>query len=82
MYYTVGKVFSRPFYRYITRSQNFKILVDKTKKICGHLATAKQAGQKNRNGKTIAALFRNIFCECIEGKSCICLLSAMSVGDD
>ena len=36
----------------------------------------------NRNEKTIAALFRNIFCECIEGKSCICLLSAMSVGDD
>ena len=32
MYYTVGKVFSRPFYRYITRPQIFKILVDKTKR--------------------------------------------------
>jgi hypothetical protein len=39
-----------------------KISVGKPKKqMCNHLATAKQAGQKNRNERMIAALFCNVF---------------------
>ena len=41
-----------------------------------------QAGQKNRNGKMIVVLFCNVFYKCIEGKSGICLLLMMFIGDD
>jgi hypothetical protein len=33
----------------------------KKEKICSRLATADQGGQKNRNGKMTAVLFRNVF---------------------
>jgi hypothetical protein len=40
-----------PFQRCITCSQNLKITIVKQKrKICNHLVTADQGGQKNRNG--------------------------------
>jgi hypothetical protein len=43
-------------------SKKIKIAVAKQKrKICSHLVTAVQGGQKNHNGKTIAVLFRNVF---------------------
>ena len=81
--YTIGKVFSRPFKRYITSPQIPKILVGKSKKqICNHLATTVQIGQKNRNGKTTSVIFCNVFYECIEGNSGICLPLAMFIGDD
>jgi hypothetical protein len=39
----------------------FKIIVAKRKrKKYNRLVTAHQGGQKNRNGKTIAVLFRNV----------------------
>jgi hypothetical protein len=47
--YTIGKVFSRPFQRYIISPQ---ISTGKTKENLQSLATAEQAGQKNCNGKT------------------------------
>jgi hypothetical protein len=50
--YTIGKVFSRPFQRYITSSQILKISIGKTKETCSRLVTAEEAGQKNCNGKT------------------------------
>jgi hypothetical protein len=31
------------------------------RKICSHLAIADEGGKKNRNGKTIAVLFCNVF---------------------
>jgi hypothetical protein len=49
--YTIGKVFSRPFQRYITSPEIPKFQLVKPKKICGHLATAEQAGQKTAMGK-------------------------------
>jgi hypothetical protein len=33
-------------------------------------------------GKRQQFFFRNVFYECVEGKSGICLLLAMSIGDD
>ena len=62
MLYTVGKIFSIPFQRYITCPQILKILAGKPKKqICSRLVTADQGGQKNRIGKTIAVLFYHVF---------------------
>jgi hypothetical protein len=62
MLYTVGKIFSRPFQRYIISPQILKISAGKPKKqICSRLVTADQGGQKNRNGKTIAVLFCHVF---------------------
>jgi hypothetical protein len=63
MQYTVGKVFSRPFQRYIKGPTIPKILVGKPKKnqICSRLTTADQGGQKNRNEKTTKILFCNVF---------------------
>jgi hypothetical protein len=62
MLYTVGKIFSMPFQRYITCPQILKISAVKPKKqICNLLVTADQGGQKNRNGKMIAVLFYHDF---------------------
>ena len=52
MYYTIAKVFSRPFQLYITSPKFQKFQLVKPKKTCSRLATAEQAGQKNCNGKT------------------------------
>jgi hypothetical protein len=54
----------------------------KPKTNCSHLEIAEQAGQKNCNGIATTVLFRNVFHECIEGKTGICLLLAMFIGDD
>jgi hypothetical protein len=57
-----------------SKFQKFQVI--KPKKICSCLATAEQVGQKNCNGKT------TIFCKCIKGKSGICLLLPMFIGED
>ena len=44
--------------------------------------TAEHARQKHRNGKMTVVFFRNVFYKCIEGKSSICLLLAMFIGDN
>jgi hypothetical protein len=50
------------FQRCITCPQNSKITVTKQKrKICSHLVTADQGGQKNRNRKTTAVPFLHYF---------------------
>ena len=47
--------------------QNFKITIVKQKrKICNRLVVEDQGGQNNRNEKTIAVLFRNVFYYCSE----------------
>jgi hypothetical protein len=62
MLYTFRKVFSRPFQWYIKSPEIPKMLVGIPKKqICSWLRTTDQGGQKNRNGKMIAVLFRNVF---------------------
>ena len=64
MQYTVGKIFSRPFQRYTTSPQIPKILVSAPKKTILQSFNNYKAvhdGQKNRNGKMTAILFRNIF---------------------
>ena len=74
--------FQRPLQQCITSPQTPKIAIGKTKNVYSCLAIAKLVGQKNRNGKPIAVLFRNVFYECIEGKSGICSLLAMFIGGD
>ena len=59
-----------------------KLHLIKPNQICSRLATAEKAGQNNRNGKTTSVLFCNVFYECIEGKSGIYLLLAMSIDND
>jgi hypothetical protein len=51
-----------------------KFQLVKPKEICSHLATAEQAGQKNRNGKTTMILFVIVFTSALKGT---CLLLAM-----
>ena len=62
------------------RFLKFKLV--KPKENCCCLAIVEQVGQKNRNGKTTMVFFPLCFYECIEGKSCICLVLAISIGDD
>jgi hypothetical protein len=62
MLYTVGKVLTISFQRYITCPQILEISAGKPRKqICSLLVTADQSGQKNRNGKMIAVLFYHDF---------------------
>jgi hypothetical protein len=75
----VFKTFPTVYYK-PPKFLNFQLV--KPKKIHSRSASAEQAGQKNRNGKTIAVLFRNVFYARIKGKSGIFLLLAMSIGSD
>jgi hypothetical protein len=70
-------VFSRPFRRYITSPQIPKISTGKIKENL-------QAFSKCRAGwsKELQWENDNVFYKCIEGKSGICLLLAMSIGED
>jgi hypothetical protein len=56
--YTIGKVLIIPFQQCITCPQT---IAKEKRKICGRLVIADQGGQKNRNGKMIVVLFRNVF---------------------
>jgi hypothetical protein len=70
-------VFSRPFQRYITSPQIPKILTGKTKENL-------QPFRGNRAGWSRELQWENdnVFYKCIEGKSGICLLLAMLIGED
>jgi hypothetical protein len=54
---------------YYKAPKSLKFQLVKPKNNCNRLAIAEQDGQKNCNRKTTTALFRNVFFECIEGKS-------------
>ena len=70
-------------YSSISQSPKFlKVQLVKPKKIYSYLVTVEQVGQKNHKKKTTIVIFCNVSYECIEGKSGICLLLAMFIGDD
>ena len=81
--YTVGKVFSRPFQGYIISPQIPKILVGKSKKYLQFFSDCIAGWSKEPQWENDCDFFfRNVFYECIEGKSGICLLLTKSIGND
>ena len=71
--YIVGKVFSRPFQHYTISPQIPKILVGKFKKYLQLFSDYKVGWSKEPQWENDCDSFCNIFYECIEGKSGICL---------
>jgi hypothetical protein len=50
-----------PTVYYMPPPKNKIVVAKQKRKICSRLVTADEGGQKNRNGKTITVLFRNVF---------------------
>jgi len=74
--YTIGKTFPRPFQRYITSPHIPQISTGKTKENVQSFSDYRACWSKSQWDND------NVFYKCIEGKSGICLLLVMFIGED